>query len=82
MAYRAGAYYKNEYYKLYGKNISSMGITIGATFPVFRWYNGITVGLELGQRGSLSDNMIREKYINFSIGVNIFDIWFRKTQYE
>ena len=59
-----------------------MGITIGATFPVFRWYNGITVGLELGQRGSLSDNMIREKYINFSIGVNIFDIWFRKTQYE
>ena len=82
VAYRAGAYYKNEYYKLYGKNISSMGITIGATFPVFRWYNGITVGLELGQRGSLSDNMIREKYINFSIGVNIFDIWFRKTQYE
>ena len=82
VAYRAGAYYKNEYYKLYGKNITSMGITIGATFPVFRWYNGITVGLELGQRGSLSDNMIREKYINFSVGVNIFDIWFRKTQYE
>lgn len=82
IAYRAGAYYKKEYYQLYGRNVSSMGITFGVTLPVFRWYNGITLGMELGQRGSMDDNMIRERYVNFSIGVNIFDIWFRKTQYE
>ena len=82
VAYRAGAYYKKEYYALSGHDIASMGITLGATFPVFRWYNGLTVGMELGQRASLTGNLTRERYINFSIGINIFDIWFQKPQYE
>lgn len=82
VAYRAGAYYRKEYYTLSGHNIASMGITLGATFPVFRFYNGISVGMELGQRASLSGDLTRERYINFSIGINIFDIWFQKPQYE
>lgn len=82
VAYRAGAYYKKENFLLNGRQISSMGVTFGATLPIYRWYNGLTLGLELGQRGSLSDGMIRERYINFSIGVNIFDIWFQKPHYE
>ena len=41
--YRAGVYYDQAYYKLDGNNINSMGITLGMTLPVFRWYNGFTV---------------------------------------
>jgi len=81
-AYRAGAYYKKDYFKVDGHDITSMGITLGATLPIYQWYNGLTLGVEFGQRGSLKDNLVREKYINFSIGINIFDIWFRKTQYQ
>ncbi len=82
VAYRAGAYYKKENFLLNGRAISSMGITLGATLPIYRWYNGLTLGLELGQRGSLSDGLIRERYFSFSVGVNIFDIWFQKPRYE
>lgn len=82
VSYRAGAYYKKEYYLLDGATVPAMGITIGATFPIFRWYNGLTVGFEFGQRGSLQNSMIRERYFNFSVGVNIFDIWFQKPRYE
>lgn len=82
VTYRAGAYYKKDYFTVDGNGIKSAGITFGATLPVFMWYNGLTVGVELGQRGSIKDNMIRENYINFSFGVNLFDIWFRKMQYE
>ena len=82
VAYRCGAYYKDEYYQLYGKTVSSIGLTFGVTLPIFRWYNGLTLGMELGQRGTLADNMIRERYINFSVGVNIFDIWFQKSHYD
>ena len=82
VAYRAGAYYRREHYALSGHQIASMGLTFGATFPVFRMYNGLTVGMELGQRASLTGNLTRERYINFSIGINIFDIWFQKPQYE
>lgn len=82
VAYRAGAYYKKENFLLNGQGVFSAGVTVGATFPVFRWYNGLTVGFEYGRRGGLSDGMILERYFNFSIGVNIFDIWFQKPHYE
>lgn len=82
VAYRAGAYYKKDYFKLDGNDVTSMGITLGATFPVFRWYNGLTVGVELGRRGSRANGMILENYVNVSVGMNIFDIWFQKPRYE
>ena len=82
VAYRGGAYYKNEYYLLDGHKINSMGITFGATFPINRGYNGVTVGVELGQRGTVSDNLIRERFINFSVGMNIYDRWFHKQRFE
>lgn len=81
-AYRAGAYYKKDYFKLDGHDITSYGITLGMSMPVFRWYNALTLGIDLGRRGSVADNLIRETYIKFNIGVNIFDIWFQKPQYN
>lgn len=81
-SYRAGVYYDQAYYKLDGHNVNSMGITLGVTLPVFRYYNGISLGLDMGQRASTRNNMIRERYITFNIGFNIHDIWFRKVQYN
>ncbi len=81
-AYRVGAYYDRAYYKLDGNNVNSMGITLGVTLPVFRWYNGISIGVDLGQRSSTRNNMIRERYAMFVVGFNIHDIWFRKVQYN
>lgn len=80
--YRAGVYYEKAYYKLDGNTVNSYGLTLGMTLPVFRWYNGLTVGLDMGQRGSLKGSMTRENYIQFSIGFNIHDLWFIKPRYE
>lgn len=82
IAYRAGAYCEQSYYMLDGNKLNSVGVTFGVTLPVFRLYNGITLGVDLGQKGSLRNNMIRERYAMFVIGFNMHDIWFRKTQYE
>ena len=81
-AYRAGVYYDQAYYKLDGNNVNSMGITLGITLPVFRWYNGISLGVDLGQRASKRNNMIRERYATFTVGFNIHDIWFQKPRYN
>ena len=80
--YRAGVYYDKSYYKLDGNDVNSMGITFGVTLPIPRYYNGISLGVDLGQRGSTKHNMIRERYAMFVIGFNIHDIWFRKNQYQ
>lgn len=81
-AYRAGVYYDQSYYKLNGNSVNSMGITLGVTLPVFRLYNGLTLGVDLGQRASTRNNMIRERYATFVVGFNIHDIWFQKVQYK
>ena len=81
-AYRAGVYYDQSYYKLNGNSVNSMGLTLGVTLPVFRLYNGLTLGVDLGQRASTRNNMIRERYAKFVVGFNIHDIWFQKVQYK
>ena len=80
--YRAGAYYNNEYYKVAGNEINSFGITLGATIPVYQWYNGLTFSVDLGQRGRLEDTLIRERYIKVSVGVNLHDLWFLRYHYN
>ena len=81
-AYRAGVYYDQSYYRLDDNDVNTLGITLGVTLPVFRWYNGISLGVDMGQRGSKKNNMIRERYAMFVIGFNIHDIWFQKPRYN
>ena len=81
-AYRAGVYYDQSYYRLDGRDVNTIGVTLGVTLPVFRWYNGISLGVDMGQRGNKNDGMIRERYAMFVIGFNIHDIWFQKMQYN
>ena len=82
MAYRAGAYFNNEYYTVAGRPVNSAGITLGATLPVFRWYNGLSIAVDIGQRGPFSGNLVRENYFKISVGVNLFDIWFQQPRYD
>ena len=79
--YRAGVYYDQSYYTVDGAHVNSIGVTLGMTLPVFRWYNGLSVGLELGRRG-LASSQVKENYFGFNLGFNIFDIWFQKRAYE
>ena len=86
-AYRAGAYYDKAYYKLDGNAVNSMGITFGMTLPIetdnsYGRYNGISLGVDIGQKAHSRNNMIRERYVMFVVGFNIHDLWFRKHQYN
>lgn len=83
VTYRGGAYYNQAYYRVGGHRIDAFGLTFGLTLPINnRLYNGVSLGLELGRRGSMADGLVRETYVNFHIGFNIHDIWFRKYRYE
>ena len=79
--YRAGAYFDQSYYTVDGAHVNAVGVTLGTTIPVFRGYNGITVGLDFGLRG-LATSQVKEKYFGFNLGFNVFDIWFQKRTYD
>ena len=58
-----------------------MGFTLPINNQNTRMNNGVSVAVDLGQRGSLKGNQVRERYIGLTIGMNAFDIWFQKNRY-
>ena len=82
LTYRAGVYHEMSYIRLNGSQVASTGLTLGIGVPVFRYYNSINVGLELGQRGTLTNNLIRERYFLVTVSFNLHDIWFIPVLYN
>lgn len=86
VVYRYGAFYEKGNLSINGKNINQYGITAGVTLPFEKSnavrMSSIDIGLELGQKGTLENNLIRQGFFNVKIGINFADKWFRKTEYD
>src|SRR5574344_376687 len=82
VTYRAGLYYEQSYIKIGNKRINAAGITLGCSLPIFRLYNAVNIAVDLGQRGSIKDNLVRERYVQFIVNISLHDIWFIKQRYE
>ena len=82
LTYRAGAYRETSYITLAGSPVVSTGVTLGMGIPVYRYYNSVNVGVEIGQRGTLDNDLVRERYFLFTISFNLHDIWFIKPLYN
>lgn len=84
--YRYGAYYEKGNLQINGNNINKFGVTLGATLPFknssLSRMSGMDVGLELGKRGTLQNNLINQNFINLRIGINFADKWFIKRLYN
>lgn len=82
LTYHAGVYYDRSYVTINGHPVAAKGITLGVTFPVFRYYNSITFGVDFGQNGTVGNDMVRERYFKFTLSFSFHDIWFIKQLYE
>lgn len=86
VTYRYGAYYEKGNLSLNGTNINQFAITGGISLPFENRsasrMSGIDLGLELGKRGTLDNNMVRQNFINLKIGINFADRWFMKKLYD
>lgn len=86
VVYRYGAFYEKGNLSINNTNINQYGVTAGVTLPFEKSnavrMSGIDLGLELGRRGTLSNNLIQQNFINLKIGVNFADKWFQKRVYQ
>ena len=80
--YRLGAYYDKSYIKIAGNQVNAAGVTFGMSLPIFRWNNSLSWSVDFGQRGSLDNGMVRERYVQFNINMNLHDMWFIKRKYN
>lgn len=82
VTYRVGGFYEQTFLNLNGHSINKMGLTLGMSLPVPRTLSKVDVGLEIGNCGTKSDNLIQESYVNLTVGVSVFERWFVKRKYK
>ena len=89
VTYRIGAYHKQQYMVIDGHQVSSTGITLGFSLPVYNRRTSVSFALDLGQTAAIPGRSsvlvpgnVREHYFKLSLGLNLYDVWFQKVLYN
>lgn len=76
--YRVGANYTTSYLSINGRQIDEKGITFGLGIPIKNIGTLLNFSCELGQKGTVSDRLVRENYVLFHMNFSINEIWFKQ----
>ena len=89
--YRYGGYYKQTNLNISGESINDYGLTLGTSFPinqnrpgerVRRIPSNIDFAINIGQKGTLDQNLVQDNYVKAIFGMNLNDIWFVRKKYD
>jgi hypothetical protein len=82
--YRAGFRYGKSYLQLGENQLNEYAVSFGIGLPLARSYSSFNLGIELGQRGTTDNNLVKEQIANFYIGLSLSPIekWFYKRKYD
>jgi hypothetical protein len=87
MDYRLGALYEQTYINTGNVNIKRYAATFGLGIPLphdrasLAFYK-INFSAEVGKRGTLTNGLIQENYVNFHLGFTLNDKWFQRYKFE
>ena len=82
LTYRLGGHYEQTYFNFNGYKINETGISFGMGIPVKKAGTNLHLSFELGSRGTVEHNLIKENYLRFTLGLTINDKWFIKPKYD
>ncbi|MBT5859206.1 MAG: hypothetical protein HOH88_04980, partial [Flavobacteriales bacterium] len=54
----------------------------GLGLPVKRSNTFFNIAMEIGEKGTTEDDLIKEQFIRFNFGVTFKGIWFVKRKYD
>ncbi|WP_235884594.1 outer membrane protein transport protein [Pedobacter hiemivivus] len=83
--YRLGFAYDKTYINVKDQDIKQMAVTFGLGLPL--GYTRFAVSklnftTELGRRGTLTNGLVQENYINFHLGITLNDTWFKRFKFD
>jgi hypothetical protein len=82
VTYRVGASYYQTPYVVNGTQINDFGINFGWSLPVAR-FSSLDFGFQVGNRGTLDNDLIREDYFKIFFGATFNDNrWFIRPKYN
>ena len=80
MMFRVGGFYNHDYMNIRGNNVRDYGASIGVGLPVPSGKTMVNIGLEWKHRYTAPTSLIKEDYLNITIGVNVNEMWFWKNK--
>jgi hypothetical protein len=80
--YRMGLEWMRTPYFINQTTINDIGINFGTSIPVNQ-LSLVNMAMKVGRRGTVDNGLIREAYVNFSLGFSLNDnSWFYKRVFE
>ncbi len=85
--YRAGLSFGSSYLRVKNKQLAEQSVSIGAGFPLPSSNNPLSfskvnVGIELSQRGTTANSLVKEQYLTFNLGFVLNTRWFIQRKYD
>ena len=83
MKYRLGTNMDNGYLEVNGTRIKNLALTSGLALPLSQRGNSfLNISYSYGQRGEISNTLVKEKYHLITVNLSLDDIWFVKRKFE
>ncbi|KGO94170.1 hypothetical protein [Flavobacterium subsaxonicum] len=83
MKYRLGTNMDNGYLEVNGTRIKNLALTSGLALPLSQRGNSfLNISYSYGQRGQISNTLVKEKYHLITVNLSLDDIWFVKRKFE
>ncbi len=80
LSLQAGFNYHTGYMQIKGQQINDLGFSLGGSLPSKTGHLRYYLGVEVGQRGTALQNLVKENYINFVLHLSMRDNWFFKRR--
>ena len=85
--YRLGAIYDESYLKVNNTSIKRYAATFGFGMPLphdraSNAFYKVNLAAEIGRRGTLTNGLVKENYVNIHIGFTLNDKWFTRYRFE
>lgn len=78
--YRFGAFYDRDYLVVRGNNVREYGASVGLGLPVPGFKTVVSISLGWLHRQAYPTALIKEDYLNLTVGINFNEMWFRKSK--
>lgn len=80
--YATGVNFDTGYLEVDGKRVNNAAISFGLKLPIENTYSALNITYSYGQRGRISDNLIKENYHKISLNLSLDGIWFVKRKID
>ena len=80
--FRLGGKFQQSYLQLYNTQLNEKSLSWGLGFPLNKRNSEINFSVEVGERGTTKNSLIREQFFCFQIGLSSRGIWFVKRKYD